>query len=285
MYNLFDQFEIISYKGIPVRNLLTRISFSDLVKKTGAVYYPYIVADGERADSIAAHYYDDPRYSWLIYMSNDMFDPYYDWPLNQNEFNSYISNKYGSREVAMQTILFWRDNWRTDDTVKNAAGYAALSASTKKYFSPVLGYGNMVTSYVRTQSDKVVETNKTVNLAVSNSSIFTIGEIVKQTTSSNVTAIAQVRAKDTSLIVVNNVLGAFSVTGGAVSNVIKSTGTGSSLTSSNTISTSIPADELVYWEPVYAYTYEDELNNDKRSIRLIDKAYVDQIERELDDLV
>ena len=35
------------------------------------------------------------------------------------------------------------------------------------------------------------------------------------------------------------------------------------------------------WAPVYTYDYEQRLNEAKRSIRLIDKSYVPQIEKEL----
>jgi hypothetical protein len=285
MYNLFNQFEIISYKGVPVRNLFTRVAFADIVKKTGAVYYPYVVTDGERPDSIAYNYYEDARYAWLVYMSNDILDPYYDWPLNQEEFKSYITTKYSTRERAMETILYWKDNWQTDDTVKTPGGYEALPSNHKKYFSPTTGFGNSIVSYVRTPTSKVVETNKTILIAVSSSNGFQVGDLVKQYTNGVLSGVAQIKYTSTTSIVVNNIRGAIAATSGSVGNLVLDSGASTSVSTVTIINTAIPDDEVVYWSPVSAFEYEDALNNSKRSIRLIDKAYVDQIEKELDSLV
>ena len=286
MYTLLSQFDIINYNGVPVRNIFTRITFSDLVKKTGAVFYPYTVTEGERPDTIAHQYYDDSRYSWLVYMSNAMFDPYYDWPLTTNEFENFINEKYGQRNVAMEKILFWRDNWRSDDTVKTPSGYNALTSSVRKYFSPVTGFNNSVVSYVRASSDRVVDTNKIIQLSVANSSSFSVGDLISQNTSGVLSGTGEIKFASNNIVLINNIQGQFSNTAGNVGGLVKTrTFTTTNITNSNTISTPISSDELIYWEPVSAYTYETEVNESKRSIKLIDKAYVDQIERELSELV
>ena len=286
MYTLLSQFDIINYNGVPVRNIFTRITFSDLVKKTGAVFYPYTVTEGERPDTIAHQYYDDSRYSWLVYMSNAMFDPYYDWPLTTNEFENFINEKYGQRNIAMEKILFWRDNWRSDDTVKTPSGYNALTSSVRKYFSPVTGYNNSVVSYVRASSDRVVDTNKIIQLTVANSSSFSVGDLISQNTSGVLSGTGEIKFASNNIVLINNIQGQFSNTAGNVGGLVKTrTFTTTNITNSNTISTPISSDELIYWEPVSAYTYETEVNESKRSIKLIDKAYVDQIERELSELV
>jgi hypothetical protein len=286
MYTLLSQFDIINYNGVPVRNIFTRITFSDLVKKTGAVFYPYVITEGERPDTIAYQYYEDSRYSWLVYMSNAMFDPYYDWPLTTTEFDNFILEKYGQKNLAMEKILFWRDNWRSDDSVKTPSGYAALTSSVKKYFSPVTGFNNSVVSYVRTPSDRVVDTNKIIQLTVANSSSFSVGDLISQNTSGVTSGTGEVKFSSNNIVLINNIQGQFSNTAGNVGSLVKNyTFTTTSVTNTNTISTPISSDELFYWEPVTAYTYETEVNESKRSIKLIDKAYVDQIERELSELV
>ena len=261
MYTLLSQFDIINYNGVPVRNIFTRITFSDLVKKTGAVFYPYTITEGERPDTIAHQYYDDSRYSWLVYMSNAMFDPYFDWPLTTNEFDNFITEKYGQRNIAMEKILFWRDNWRSDDSVKTPSGYAALLSSVKKYYSPVTGYNNSVVSYVRASSDRVVDTNKIIQLDVANSSSFSVGDLISQNTSGVLSGTGEVKYASNNVVLINNIQGQFSNTAGNVGNLVKNfTFTTTAITNSNTISTPIPSDELLYWEPVSAYTYEPEVN-------------------------
>jgi hypothetical protein len=96
----------------------------------------------------------------------------------------------------------------------------------------------------------------------------------------------EVKFSSNNIVLINNIQGQFSNTAGNVGSLVKNyTFTTTSVTNTNTISTPISSDELFYWEPVTAYTYETEVNESKRSIKLIDKAYVDQIERELSELV
>lgn len=39
------------------------------------------------------------------------------------------------------------------------------------------------------------------------------------------------------------------------------------------------------WQPYRVYEYEQTLNDNKRNIRLIDRAYLSQIEREIEDKI
>jgi hypothetical protein len=287
MYNFFTKFPIISYNGQLAVNLIPKIKFTEAAKRTGAVYYPYTIEEGERPDIIAANYYDDARYSWLIYMVNDIMDPYYDWPLDDSQFKEFIVKKYGSIESATETILFWRVNWYEDETRLTPAAYDALPSYSKKYFKPVQGVTGVVAGYDRSKIDYAVETNITQHLAVASTTGYVVGEQINQRTSGTITGTAFVRqVLDGTTLIVNNVLGAFNVTTGSVGNVIgKSSNTTSALSIINTISTPISLNELSYWTYVTQYDYENELNEQKRHIKLLDKMYVDQVEKELDDLL
>lgn len=286
MFNLFNKFPIVYYGDDVVINILAKVKFNDVVKKTGAIYYPYTILEGERPDIIAANYYDDPRYSWLIYMANDVVDPLHDWPLTEEEFSSFIIKKYGSIEKAKEKIHFWRNNWYEDDTMLTTSGYAALPSYAKKYFAPRIGNLGNVVAYERVKDDAAVETNKIIELTVANTAGFLAGEIVKQSTSGSVTGTATIKAIVDNVLIIQHVVGAISNTTGAVGNVVGNDSSKSIVVSDvNTITTSIPANEAVYWTYVTSFDYETELNEQKRHIKLIDKAYIDQIEKELDDLL
>jgi hypothetical protein len=420
MYNLFSQFGVVYYNGVPVRNILTRIDFSDIVKKTGGVYHPYIVEDGERPDVIAYNYYGDSRYSWLVYMSNNIMDPYYEWPMTQHEFNRFITKKYGSREAALKKILYWKDNWETDDRIIDVATYNSYATFIKKYWSPVLGYNSSIVSYTRTPTTNTIETNKLLEITISPtisinganytvtdnlvSDNFSVGDLVGQyDTNGTLTASGEVTviyddykfnvkhiqgdfiyySPPTTSVFANELFTWISttpVTTGTTTTyqvVFRNDGTnntsievgdkvtvtGITPTTFNTTAI-ITADSyneatnfwtltltytinpgtfvslnnayviqlikrrstiynlsdksksvyptvvrsigniffdfpvndygytddvnsltLQYFSPVFAYDYESDLNTQKRSIRLIDRAYVDQIERELSEIV
>lgn len=93
---------------ITLRNIMLKAHILDDVLSQYDVFYPYIVTEGERADIIAADYYNDARYAWLVYMSNNMKDPYYSWPLDYKNLISFMIKKYGSIPTAQSTIAHYK---------------------------------------------------------------------------------------------------------------------------------------------------------------------------------
>ena len=64
--------------------------------------------DGERADITAFRAYEDYTLDWLIYLTNDIIDPMFDWPLSQITLEKYIAKKYGSISTAQATVHEYR---------------------------------------------------------------------------------------------------------------------------------------------------------------------------------
>lgn len=286
MYNYFTNFPVIAYNGTLAVNALAKIKFTSVAKKLGAIYYPYTVQEGERPDSIAASYYDDPRYSWLIYLANDIIDPYYDWVLTNDEFKRYIIKKYGNIDNAYTQIAYWEDNWYIDDSSLDISGYNALTSNLKKYWKPSLDYTGKTIGYVRNNLELAVDTNKVIEVTVANSAVFSEGSFVTQNTSGVRSGSGFIKTINDNTLVMYNILGQFSNTAGNISNlsVYKSSGN-SAVTNVVNINTSIPEDEAAYWTYVSAYDYESQINEQKRFIRLIDNSYVDQIEKEMSSLL
>lgn len=284
MYNYFTNFPIISYNGTPTVNVLAKVKFTDIVKNMGVVFYPYTIAEGERPDIIAANYYDDPRYSWVIYLANDIVDPYYEWPMQESEFKQFILKKYGSLEKAYRQIVYWEDNWYEDDSTLSVSAFNALPSYARKYFSPVLGSNNVPINYVRNELNIAAESNMTLQLAVDSSTGFNIGDYVSQSTSGQLTASGFIKAIDYNNIVVQNVLGTFAATAGSVS-ALSSDTISTNLNTITTVNVAIPLEEIQYWTYVTAYDYETQLNDQKRYIRLIDKSFIDRIEKEISDIL
>lgn len=286
MFTYFTKYPVIPYNGSLAINILARVKFTEAAKKAGAVFYPYSVSDGERPDIIAANYYDDPRYSWVIYLANDIIDPYHDWILTEKEFRDYIIKKYGSIDKAYREIAYWEDNWYADETTLSISAYNALSAARKKYFKPVTGVQGNVVNYVRNGLNLAVESNKTIEITVANTSSYTIGEQITQATSGTTTGSGFIKGISDNKLVAQNIIGTFANTGGSVANVIgydsKATSAASNVA---TINTAIPADELSYWTYVTKYDYENQINEQKRFIQLLDKSFIDQIEKEMDELL
>ena len=85
-------------------NIMVRQKVIDAIKNKIVTLYPYRVEDGDRPDIIATLYYGSPSFTWLIFMINDIKDPYYDWPLTTIEWESFMKAKYGTLEAAQTTV-------------------------------------------------------------------------------------------------------------------------------------------------------------------------------------
>jgi len=291
MINLFDKFPKVSYGNNIAINILTSIKFNDIAKRNNFVFYPYVVQEGERADIISANYYDDAKYSWVIYAANDIIDPFYDWPLSENDFKTFIIKKYSSAQAAIEKIVYYTTNWEDDDSMLSTSAYQALPASLKKYWQPIAGINNNIVSYERKPLSLIKETNKTIYINVGNSSIFKLEDKILQSNSTLIST-GFVKSISGNTISVQHIEGLFNST----SNVSLFTDINSNTSvsevinyiedsSGNYINLNIPDNELVYWKQVSAYDSEIEFNNSKKTIKLLDKVYLDQVEKELKELL
>ena len=62
-------------------NLAVGVKLNKLIKGDAFALLNYAIKDGESPDTVAYNYYDDPSYAWLVLLSNNIIDPYFEWPL------------------------------------------------------------------------------------------------------------------------------------------------------------------------------------------------------------
>jgi hypothetical protein len=276
----FDKLPVISYNGFSVRNIMALATLSERTKSDKTAFYPYQMNDYDRVDALSHKYYDNSDYAWLVWMANGVVDPYYDMMINDSDFNKYIDNKYGSMEAAIEKILYFRSNWREDPTEINTVQFDMLPANSKKYFSPVLDVNLKVHSYKRKAKDLIASTNVIITIQLNSNAEFTIGEIIKTDTGE-----ATVTFSEGSIVTCQHVTGTFESSQTVVGQTSKNTATirvpQANEQSVTIVSRNSPLEEYTYWEPVNAYQYEYELNEDKRDIKLIDNRYKQTINNEL----
>jgi hypothetical protein len=94
-------------KYLNVTNIMKRISFKPSVIEDITDYYPYRVKDGERPDTLSHQKYGTVAYAYLIMLVNDIYDPLFDWPLTSQQFEKYLTSKYGSVSTAMGTTKYY----------------------------------------------------------------------------------------------------------------------------------------------------------------------------------
>ena len=90
-YRLKDKGE---FKLMP--QIIKRVKLRTGIKNGMFLFDKYDVVVGEKPEDIAFKYYGDARLHWVILMTNDITDRYYQWPMTQPQFEEFLADKYGS---------------------------------------------------------------------------------------------------------------------------------------------------------------------------------------------
>jgi len=120
MSEFFQHYPQINYdiSGVkPIKtkkaiNIMIRSRIKEMVLDSIIAYFPYTIPEAERPDVTAYKEYGDVKYTWLIFLINDIHDPIYQWPLNAREFGAYIKNKYGTLSYAQSTVHHYEQTIR-----------------------------------------------------------------------------------------------------------------------------------------------------------------------------
>ena len=98
----FENFPVIPYDSVGngdykyVTNLLRRVGLRTQIKSNVLLFDTYDIRSGETPEEIADKLYNDPELHWVILMVNDITDRYHQWPLNENQFQAHINDKYSN---------------------------------------------------------------------------------------------------------------------------------------------------------------------------------------------
>lgn len=275
MARYFNRFPVIDYDGVIAKNILARVDFSDQTKKDIYSNFQFTLEEGfERPDVLSHNYYGSSQFDWMIYLTNNIVDPYYDYYLSTDAFKSHIESKYGSVTNARLKIKFYRNSWHNDDRLITPAQYEGLlcdeTTNLRKYWKPKLANTGAVLGYERVKEDWMVSTNKIVQITLTSAvsaSNFDVGDRIYQ---SSTAAFAEVDFVDTATntLTVKHVGGAFAVN------------TEEGISAVNLIRQNITDAEAEYWYAVNAYEDEEETNSLKRNVTVIKSSYLAEVEKQ-----
>lgn len=275
----FDKFPKIIYANNEVVDITRKVVLLDKVSRNPYIFHPFDIGGNERADHLSYRYYDDSYKSWLIYLSNKITDPYYEWYLSDDEFTEFIEKKYGSVYAAQTKVKFYRNDWENKPRITESR-YDSLPASQQKYWTPRFGAGNKLINYERKELDWSTTTNKVVSYNVSSTTGFIIDEICDVFIKRDYVGRGQIASVRSNRIYLQHLSG-FYIPDNQIpldeSSYIYGTESEKqkTITAVTTIANNIAEDELVYWKPITYYDYEFEKNEYNKSIRLIDSDQAD----------
>ena len=89
---IYDMKNNGNFKLLP--DILRRVKQRSAIKSGQFIFDTYDVRNGERPEDIAYKWFGDAELHWVILMTNNVTDRYYDWPMSDAQFEVYLDDKY-----------------------------------------------------------------------------------------------------------------------------------------------------------------------------------------------
>lgn len=286
----FEKFPAVQYGNSYALDITERVAIVPSEVQIPYAYYKYDISFGQRADQISDSYYNDQYMDWLLYLSNGVIDPYYDWYMTNDKFNDFLIKKYGTSISNLQDKVYtYRNNWYNGDDI-SVSGYSALPNTHHRYWQPI--YNNNtgeIVRYTRTQADWSINTNSLVEVeCVGNN--FVNNEIVNLRFDVSHSGTGQVTFANSSTIRIQHVSGTLyandtvTITGSSYVYGRESF-TNVAFTATTSIANNIPSSEEVYWDSISIYDYENEKNESKKTIQVLDNGLSLTVSKQITDLL
>jgi hypothetical protein len=197
-FQVMPKIATIDYVGnkIVLTNLMIRTEIIPSLLNNPLLFYSYNIQDGDTPEIIADKYYGDPYRYWIVLFANQIIDPQWQWPMNQNLFNDYIIDKYkndtanslnisantvtpgqilaytqGNIENYVKTVITIDSSTNDSNTstyyIDSIAYNLVVESTSTKGFSTGAEVTQIVEKYTETIYDYEVrqnETNRNINL-------------------------------------------------------------------------------------------------------------------------
>lgn len=288
MSNFLDKFPLVRYtvdkqllsEFDTVRNVLFRIGIvKDVMEQNVDAYYFYAIRDSDRPETLAEQIYGSAEAHWIILYANNIYDPYYDWPMDQRTFEKYIIKKYGSLEWA-------KTNYHHYEKVITRENPFAQVTATFKYEVNDKKLTDGILTIIDTEFDYGI--GEIAYIGPSNVSNTFSGQVMAWSNANGYIVLANTSgsAKPYQFLI-----GASSAANGTVlktdipaapmdayNTLVDTTDFSTYEVAGRTVFETISRDRVSY------YDYEERLNEDKRQIKIIQPQYYMQIMSELDNI-
>lgn len=124
MSSYFKSFPKIKWNNLEMVDISRRVSVIQKLSSDPYLFLPYDIQEGDSPESIALYYYGDSKYSWLVYLANNIIDPYTDFFKGEKIFNDFVIDKYAveaqekmGMALTRQKILEWTQNATRQDNI------------------------------------------------------------------------------------------------------------------------------------------------------------------------
>ena len=117
---IYDMKNDGNYKLLP--DIIKRVKQRNAIKSGQFIFDNYDVRDGEKPEDIAYKWFGDAQLHWVILMTNNVTNRYYDWPMNQVQFQTFLEDKYDNPD-GIHHYELTQDSGRTSGQGPNDYSY------------------------------------------------------------------------------------------------------------------------------------------------------------------
>ena len=79
-----------------VTDIMRRVKVRSKIVDEASLYDKYDVPSGEKPEDTAFKHFGDAELHWVILLTNNVTDRYYDWPLSFQDFETFVRDKYAN---------------------------------------------------------------------------------------------------------------------------------------------------------------------------------------------
>jgi hypothetical protein len=264
MAKYFRYFPKIEYGGETVTDITRRVKVAEKLQADPYLFLPYTVTSDDRPEDIARLYYGDVNKVWMIYLANNIIDPYTQWPLSNEKFESTIRKKYAHSisfagdkvNVSSNRITSTMHGFKTTDPVIYTGSLAigGLTSGTTYYVIRVnSNIIKLATSATNARNGTAINITTTTNSTVTHTLSLNVDTFLSSTLI-DTNVVYCTKNTDTTIKISYDTYRLGDVTVGD-------------------------------WTPVRVYEYETQLNEDRRTIFLINADYAQRVEKDLKSLL
>jgi hypothetical protein len=94
---VYDMKDDNNYKILP--DILRRVKQRNAIASGQFIFDTYDVKNGEKPEDIAYKWFGDAQLHWVILMTNNVTDRFYQWPMNDAQFAEFLADKYSNPDA------------------------------------------------------------------------------------------------------------------------------------------------------------------------------------------
>lgn len=124
---------LIDGKVYPVRDIFAFQNIFSSFFNDKQYVMRYTILSGDSPRSIAYYLYSSERYEWIIYCLNNIVNPYFEWPLSEDQFYEMIETKYLNKSCLFLNMDSFQYNFTVGETITSSGSTATVDAWDRTY--------------------------------------------------------------------------------------------------------------------------------------------------------